>query len=115
MKPSALIPWAQNLFMGLIILLAILAIIMATIKKRGGIYRGFLKRLYGFFLSNALIGLILLFFNYELVPFFSARFWLGFWILEMIVWLIFILKNLKSIPQKKRQSDKEKELKKYLP
>jgi len=114
-KPGALMPWAQKLFIGFIVLLAILALLIAIKKKKGGIYRGLLKRLYGFFFGNALIGLILLFFNYELVPFFSARFWLGLWVIGMLIWLILILRNLRSIPEKKRQSDQEKELKKYLP
>jgi len=114
-NPGALMPWAQKLFIALIILLAIAALIIALIKKKGGIYRGLLKRLYGFCLGNAIIGLILLFFNYELVPFFSARFWLGLWIITLIVWLILVLKNLRVIPEKKKQSDQEKEFKKYLP
>jgi len=115
LQPEFLGPLALKLFLALIIGLGIIALILALIKKRGGIYRGLLKRLYGFCLSNAIIGLILLFFNYELVPFLSARFWLGFWVLEMLIWLIFILKNLKNIPKKKKLQEQEKELKKYIP
>ena len=115
LQPEFLGSLALKLFLALIIGLGIIALILALIKKRGGIYRGLLKRLYGFCLSNAIIGLILLFFNYELVPFLSARFWLGFWVLEMLIWLIFILKNLKNIPKKKKLQEQEKELKKYIP
>lgn len=115
LQPEFLKPLALKLFLALIIGLGIIALILALIKKRGGIYRGLLKRSYGFCLSNAIIGLILLFFNYELVPFLSARFWLGLWALEMIIWLIFILKSLKNIPKKKKLLEQEKELKKYIP
>lgn len=115
LRPENLIPLAQNLFVTFIIFLAVLALVIALIKRKGGIYRGFLNRLYTLALTNALVGLLLLFFNYELVPFFSARFWLGIWIIIMIVWLVAILKNLKSIPAKKKQLDEERARKKYLP
>jgi len=115
LRPEALIPYGQKLFIILIIFLASLALITVLTKSRGGIYHGFLNRLYSFFLANAAIGFLLFFFNYELVPFFSARFWLGFWILGMLIWFIIILKKFKTIPIKKKQREKEKEEKKYLP
>jgi len=115
LRPESLTASAQKIFIASLIILAVLSLITAFIKNRGGIYRGFLNRLYVFFLTNTVIGLLLLFFNYEVVPFFSARFWLGLWGLVMIIWLIFILKKLKNIPQQKKQREAEKELKKYLP
>lgn len=115
LRPEMLVPYAEGAFVGFIVFLAILAITVALIKSRGGIYRGFFNRLYSFCLANAIIGSILLFFNYEAVPFFSARFWLGLWALIMVGWLIFILLKLKVIPARKKQVEQEKELKKYLP
>lgn len=115
LRPEAWLPPAQKVFIGLIIALAVAALIILITKKRTGIYRGFLKRLYAFCLTNVIIGLLFIFFNYEAVPFFSARFWLGLWALIMIVWLVFILKDLKKIPAKKKQQEQEKELKKYIP
>jgi glucan phosphoethanolaminetransferase (alkaline phosphatase superfamily) len=104
-----------NILMGLLALLLILAIAAILIKKHGGIYKGLCKKVYNFASTNFIVSLIILFFNYENVPFFSSRMWIGFWAIEMIVWLFFIIKNAKSIPQKKRALDAEKELKKYLP
>lgn len=115
LRPETLSPLAQKCFVGLLIVFAILAIITALIKRKGGVYRGFFKRIYNFCLSNAIIGLVILFFNYELVPFFSARFWLALWAIVMTVWLIFIIKKLKTIPRQKKQQEHEQELKKYLP
>lgn len=115
LAPEAFTPLAQTLFTGFIIVLAAAALIIAIAKNHGGIYRGFFKRLYAFCLANAIIGLLFLFINYEAVPFFSARFWLGLWGLTMIAWIIPVLKNLKAIPQKKKEREQEKELKKYLP
>lgn len=115
LRPEALTPQIQQCFIWLLITFAVIAILIAIIKRRGGIYRGLFNRLYGFFLSNAIIGLIILFFNYEMVPFFSARFWFGLWALVMIVWLVLILKKLKTIPLQKKQKEQEQELKKYIP
>ena len=115
LRPDSLMPLAQKLFIILLLILIVAAIISAILKKKGSIYRGFLKRLYNFCLSNSLIALLLLFFNYEFVPFFSARFWLGFWVIIMIIWLGFILKSLGKIGTQRKKLEKERELKKYLP
>jgi hypothetical protein len=115
LSPDPLTPLPQKVFIGLLIILAAAAIFIALIKRGIGIYRGFLNQLYGFCLGNAVIGLILFFFNYEMVPFFSARFWLAIWGIVMLIWLFFILKKLKRIPLQKKEIEKNKELKKYLP
>jgi len=115
LRPESLTPFAQKGFLALLIGFAVIAFFMILAKRRATIYRGLFKRLYTFFLSNAIIGAILLFLNYEMVPFFAARFWLGIWAITMIVWLIFILKKLKNIPLQKKRLEQDKELKKYLP
>lgn len=115
LRPESLIPAIQKGFAILLISFVVIAFFMLLAKKRGGIYRGFFKRLYAFFLSNAFIGGILFFLNYELVPFFSARFWLAIWGITMLAWLALILKKLRLIPIQKRKQEQDKELKKYLP
>ncbi len=115
LNPGPLTPLAQKLFIGLTAVFILAAIIIFFIKRKSGIYRGLLKKLYTFCLSNFFISLLFHFFNYELVPFFSARFWLALWGITMLIWLFFILKKLKSIPLQKKEQDKNKELKKYLP
>ncbi|MEI6529319.1 MAG: hypothetical protein WCN88_02880 [Candidatus Falkowbacteria bacterium] len=115
LRPESLTPLVQKGFSFLLITFVAIAFFMLLAKKHGGLYRGFFKRLYTFFLSNAIIGGILLFLNYEMVPFFSARFWLGIWGITMIVWLVLILKKLRVIPIQKKKQEQDKELKKYLP
>ena len=115
LRPEPLLPYAYKTLVAGLIILAVLAIITAFLKTRNSLYRGLFKRLYSFFLANTLLGLLVLFFNYELVPFFSARFWIGLWILTMIIWLFLILKGLRAIPANKKQIEKERELKKYIP
>jgi hypothetical protein len=101
-------------FAGLIILF-LTALLAAVLKRKSGFYRGFLKRLYSFAVSNFLVGLLILFFRFELVPFLSARFWFGLWLLTMLVWLIFILKALKKIPEAKKKAELSREKEKYIP
>lgn len=115
LRPENLSSLMQNLFTGFIGVLILLAILTIIIKRKGGVYRGFFTRFYNFCLGNAFIGLIFYFFNYEMVPFFSARFWLAIWALVMLVWLILILKRLKNIPLQKKKHEEENEIKKYLP
>ena len=115
LRPDQLMPIAQKSLFALFIILVVLTIVIAILKKKSSIYRGFLKKLYNFCLSNSILALLFLFFNYEVIPFFSARFWLGLWALMMIIWLFFILKSLTKIGSQKKQLEKERELKKYLP
>ena len=115
LRPEALSPLAQNLFIGLIIILALLALNHGADQKSRRPLPRHLKQFILFRSINAMIGLILLFFNYETVPFFSARFWLGLWVIIVIIWLFFLLKKFKAIPAKKKQLAAEQELKKYLP
>lgn len=115
LKPESLSPIGFYIFWGLLAVLFLLTIISAIIKKRGGLYRGLLNRLYSFALANFIIGLIIIGLNYEAVPFLSARFWIGLWIIGLLVWLVFILKGLKKIPAQKREREAEKERQKYLP
>lgn len=114
-NPEPLTSLAFKVLIATIILLLLVAIITAIYKKRSGLYRGILKRAYNLAAVNFIIGLIILFFNYETVPFFSSRMWLGFWALETIIWAIFIIKSLRAIPKKKKELAAAKELKKYLP
>lgn len=114
-NPEPLTALAFKVLIAIIVLLLIAAIITAILKKRGGLYRGALKRMYNLSAVNFIIGLIILFFNYENVPFFASRMWLGFWILEIIIWKLFIIKNLRDIPKRKKELEAAKELKKYLP
>jgi len=115
LRPAMLVPAGQVVFTGALAALIALSIIAGLIKLRGGVYRGFWKRLYSFGLANLAIGLLLLFFNYESVPFFAARFWLGLWFLLMLAWLIKILSGLKLVARQKKERQQEEERKKYLP
>lgn len=114
-RPESLIVSAQNFFNAYVAFLLLAAIAIFIFKRRPGIYKGIWQRLYLFSVTNAIIGFILLFLNYEAVPFFSARFWLLLWGLSSLVWLLFVIKQLRKIPGLKKKIDAEQEFKKYLP
>ena len=116
-RPVAFIGSSLKIVLGFILLLIVLAVIAGIGKKRWtkSLYTAFWNSLYYFFLTNAIVGLVLTFFNYEMVPFLSARFWFLLWGASMVVWLVFIYKKVVKIPQKKAQLEKEKEFKKYIP
>ena len=51
-------------------------------------------------LSLSIVGLILLFFKQQRVPYLGMRAWLGLWLLICLVWLGFIVKYIiKEIPR----------------
>ncbi len=68
------------------------------------------------FLSLGLVGLVLLFFKQQRLPYLGMRFWLGLWALICLVWLGFILKYIFiEVPKKKEEKKKQEELRKYIP
>ena len=116
LRPGSLLAIYQNIFIGFIAILIIAFFVFWILKsKKQGLYIKIWNRLFSFSLGNAIIGLVLLFLNYELIPFLSARFWFLLWGAGMIVWLVFIFKALVKIPERKKQIEKEKEYKKYIP
>ena|SRR3990167_3317889 len=117
LRPGAFIGLSLKIVLGFIALLIILTIVSGLIKRKWSksLYACFWSSLYVFFLTNVVIGLLLTFFNYEMVPFLSARFWFLLWAIGMLVWLFFIYKIMIKIPQKKALLEKEREFKKYIP
>ncbi|MDD4332633.1 MAG: hypothetical protein PHT51_00800 [Patescibacteria group bacterium] len=116
LRPEAFLPVYLKAFIALIILFAVLFVVFWLLgKKKKALYANIFRRLSSFFASNFFIGLVILFFSYEMVVFLSARFWIMFWGIEMLVWLIAIIRKLKEIPERKKQLEKDKEFKKYIP
>jgi hypothetical protein len=117
LRPASFNGWPLKIILGFIVLLLILTVICSLGKKKWAksLYAAFWGRAYFFFLTNVIIGLVLIFFNYEMVPFLSARFWFLLWGVSIIIWLVGIYKIIIKIPQKKAQAEKEKEFKKYIP
>lgn len=117
LRPGPLTPISGKALIVLIVvsLLVYLVIKIYKRKNKTSLYNKILNGLENFSLSNFFIGLFLLFFSYELVPFLSSRFWFLLWAIGVGVWLFFIIKSAVVIPTIKQKIEEEKEFKKYLP
>jgi len=105
----------RDIFIALLIILTLAAVYFFMVKKKKGLYRNFFSKIYNFCISNVIIGLLLLFFNYEIVPFFSAYFWYLIWFISSVWWFIVIMLNLKKIASRKKELAQKDEITKYLP
>lgn len=117
LRPGVFTDSMQKFFIAFIVALFFLALLSVFFKRgdKKGIYKKVWQSLYYFSITNVFIGAVLLFFTYEMVPMLSARFWFLLWGIGMIVWLYFIFRNLRRIPEKKAEREAEKEFKKYIP
>lgn len=102
-------------FIAALIATLLAAVVVFFLKRRGGVYKHILSRVYSLLLSNVVVGALLFFFRFELVPFLSARFWVGIWAIVVITWIYFIIKEAKKIPAKRKAFEMEKEKNKYIP
>jgi len=110
-------PEYQQYFIIFIVVLAVATVVFGLLQARNkkNLYGRFWTGLYYFFLTNAIISAILLFFTYEAIPFLSARFWFLLWGAEVLVWLFFLVKKLRDISKRKKQLEEERKYKKYIP
>lgn len=117
LKPTPLLPMYNKALTGFVILLGLSLIASFFIKRvyQKNLYSKVFEEIYSFLYTNFGIGLILLFFNYEMIPLLSSRFWFILWAIEMGIWIYLIVRAAKKIPARKEQFEKEKEFKKYLP
>jgi len=116
MRPGALDPRAQLYFVIFLGILAFLAIFFAILKKRSkSLFTKIFANLYTFSLANLIIGLVLWFFTFEMLPFLSMRMWFLLWLVGIFVWLGFIVYKLTLLPKIKEEKQKLKEFNKYIP
>lgn len=89
---------------------------LAYVKKEQLSLVKLFKKIYIFWLVNALMGFIWLFFRAEAVPLLGARFWILFLFIVDLVWLFYIIKyGVKQMPKEKKEKEEQKLFKKYLP
>lgn len=102
------------------IALAIFAKVMVHLKRSDKGLEIFSRRIYrkfyNFFLTFGLIGLALVFFNYERVPLLNIRFLYVLCGVGFVIWLVFILRYIfKEIPVQRAKIKQKQEFEKYLP
>ncbi|MFZ4648535.1 MAG: hypothetical protein ACOYMB_02745 [Patescibacteria group bacterium] len=115
LRPEPLTTSTFKVFIAFIVLLIIISAYSFYLKTRSGVKNGLWLKIFNFSFTNSLLGIMLIFFNYEIIPFFTARFFLFFWIIGLLVWIMFIVKELKKIPGKLKENKHQKEFEKYLP
>jgi len=117
MRPGALGAGAFRAIFVFVVVLAALTLAFYFLKKQNqfGFYKKIFDRLNNLCLANTIIGLFLLFFIYEQLPFLSMRIWLLLWFLGILVWLGFIINSMLKIPNLKKSQTKEENYQKYIP
>src|SRR4030042_1759048 len=104
LRPEALTSFVLKYFVAAIALFFIMTLVIAIVKARSkNLYYKIWKDFYGLFLTNTIIGVLLLFFTFETVPFLAARFWFLLWAISDLVWLFFISRQLIKIPKIKKE------------
>ncbi len=115
-RPGSLQPEFQKFLVIFLFSLLVLTIVFSILKNRKrSLINKIWQKLALFSLSNFIIGLLIMFFTYELIPFLSMRLWFLLWGIGIVVWLFFIIKTYLKIPEIKEKIAKEEEYKKSLP
>lgn len=114
-SPEALSSLGQAIFLIFLAVLFVLSLFFIFSKKKSGSYKIFYIKFYNFCFVNFILGVLFWFFNYQRIHFFSARFWLLFWLIFMIFWLINIFKYFKKVIANREDRKKKQEFNKYLP
>ena len=117
LRPGLLSPFV---FHGLIVFLVTLLagfFIFHLLKKQKntGLYRKIWLSLKTFCFSNLIIGLFLLFFAFEQLPFLAMRIWFLLWGIGMIAWMLYIIKQMSKIPNIQKEKAEKDEFQKYIP
>ena len=116
MNPGNLHFSGMIFFLFFILLFTAIIVLFTIVKKRkNNVYFKIWNGLNTFAITNLVVVLFLLFFEYEGVFIFSARFWLILWLVSMVAWVVFIFRDYKKIPEIKEDYAKKEELKRYIP
>jgi O-antigen/teichoic acid export membrane protein len=115
-RPAALIPFFYYLLVVAILIFIVAAFFLWIIKNRQkSSYNRLWSKIIAFSATHSFIGLLLLFFNYERIPFLSARFWFIVWGAGILAWAAYIYKYFKTIPEKRKIAQEKREFNKYIP
>jgi len=89
---------------------------VARAKKEDPVTVRILKKLNGLFSFLTFVGVFILLFFWQQVPYLSSRFWLVVWFLLVVVWVGFIIRYALFVaPKRRARLEEEKKYKQYLP
>lgn len=114
---GSLVPVAQKGLLALLGIFIIALIILKFVKMnhKRSLYHKLITKIEAFFWGNLIIGTFLWFFTYQGLRILSARLWFLIWFIIILIWIYFIIKVMKQIPELREKLEKEKEFKKYIP
>lgn len=117
---NAMLPITPMVFKtatGIYLLIFVTAIVFSLLCERiNKLYRRLFRRLANWCFGFSVVGLILLFFRYQLVPYLGMRGWTLIWWLISAIWMIYILKYLfLDIPKQRKELRIKEDFEKYLP
>ncbi len=115
--PGALTPFFQYALITLVVVFLAMTVLVKFKYKQNKktLYAKSWLSLFNFSVTGLVIGIFMLFFTYETVPFLSARFWFLIWFLIHAVWGYSIYRRLKRLPDIRQEIEKRKEFNKYIP
>lgn len=102
----------------LILILASIAVIFlfrVVSKRKNNVYFKIWRGFNNLAITTLILSLFLLFFEYEGIFIFAARFWILVLVGIILTWLFFIYKDFKKIPEIKEEFERKKEFEKYIP
>ena len=108
-------PWPPRYLIIIAGIFIVAAIVSQILSGKRSVYTGLERRIVVFAAYNAVIALIFAFLNYEEVVLLSSHFWYALWILEIIIWVVFILRRLAPTKEARTRQAKDLNFKKYLP
>jgi len=115
-------PITTNVFrlaVAIYVLIFVLAIVFSILRKKDFFtapYRKAMQELGTWCFSFSIVGLILMFFRHQLIPYLGMRAWSMIWFIISIAWMIYIIKYIVvNIPKQKKDLKIREEFEKYLP
>lgn len=80
------------------------------------IYKSVRERTVRWLFTTGFVGLILVFFRWQSIPYFGTRIWLVLWLIAAAVWFLFVMNYLlKKFPKERKIDEERKTRERYLP
>lgn len=98
-----------------VLFLCLITTSILNFRMKKGIYKRIITNINTFFSVNFFISLYLLFVTYEEAYILAMRFWFILWLLSMLIWIYFIFKDYKKVPDIKKRREEEEQYRKYIP
>lgn len=114
-RPEPLSKQDLNIILLVVVVLVIIGIAgYVGALSRLNISRRVIGKITTFALSNSFIALLVVFLNYELIPYLRARIIYIIWAIAIIIWVYHLIPRKRKHPEN-IDSSREAEIKKYLP